>query len=390
MNSDERLDHWFAEGDNADEWARMREALSLSEGFALLFAVVPDGVTESLVADLVEVEAASDNRRIVTADAALAGDDSAVRGFLGVEANERVLLVLRTAQASRRNVEALERCLVQLNGRRDQIAARVRGPIIVLMRADTIRRVLDIAPDLYSVHAAQFRFVGMREPSEAPPWLLTSFEAIGVLGTDPGHIRLARTIRDLTTLADPPTIDTLCQAAAHPWDHDATPIQHLVWSALAWLFIHRHQQAEAREALSQAETAGRAWAVPFAFLRIRLLHIEHAIVTGDILAAAVLFEPILDLPEELLDPAHEVSTAVLARGVEIFDGSDRPERAKQLADECWRQLQYADTVREQTLITVAHVYAEHGPATRLQAIQTRWTQCFPDRPWPLSARQAQA
>src|SRR5690606_2500513 len=50
-----------------------------------------------------------------------------------------------------------------------------------------LRRVADLAPDLFSVHTASFRFYGGADLvfEEQPEWLLSDHEFVGLLGIDP-------------------------------------------------------------------------------------------------------------------------------------------------------------------------------------------------------------
>jgi len=203
------------------------------------------------------------------------------------------------------------------------------------------------------------------------------------LPTEP-EVSLVRTLRTLHCRSDAATAQALRHVTSQDWGLHTTPVQHLVWSALAWLSIQQSRRVEAQEALAQAETTARAWATPFALLRIRLLALEHAIASGDLLPAAALFEAVHERTEQLFGQLHTVTTTLLARGVEIFERTAHPDRAHELADECWRRLQYADAVTEQTLTTLTRHYAKQGLAGRVEAIEARWRQAFPESEGPIS------
>ncbi len=303
MNADE-IATWLAQGDNADEWSRLCDALALTDEFALFLALVPDAEAQSNIVALLAAEAKAEDRRVVHADALEAGADAPVRRFLAVDAEARAWLLLTTLAASRSDIEAFERCFLQLNMRRDQIVARVQRPMIVLLRPDARRRLVEVAPDLYSVHASQFRFgPGSRTPSLAR-----------VLG-EALHAALQR--RELDEL--------LADIVAAEFERAAS------------------NYAAARERI-----------------------------------------------EAGLGPHDQPSLDLLALGVELFATTAQPERARELANECWRRLRYVDEVRPETLAALAHFYAEHGPESRLAAVGQRWQQEFPARPWPWPARQAPA
>lgn len=172
----DELERWFDVADNRGEWARLRRALALEDGFALFVVDVPDVETEGRVVELL----AGEREPLMALDARSSGDEAPVRELL--RTRDR-LAVLRGVEASRWDLEALDRCLVQLNARRDQIAARAHALVIVLRR-DASARMLDVAPDLYSVHRARFRFARLIPPQPTPLWLLTDEEFAAVLDDD--------------------------------------------------------------------------------------------------------------------------------------------------------------------------------------------------------------
>jgi hypothetical protein len=174
----EQLDHWLAVADNGGEWERLRRALALEQGFVLLIVDVPDVGTEARVVELLAEE-----QMLVVLDARESGEQAPVRELLR-RRGDRV--VIRSVEASRSDVESLERCLVQLNMRRDQLVEREHVLVIVLRR-DAVARMIDVAPDLYSVHRARFRFARLVVPRPAPAWLLSDVEFAAVLDDDDGR-----------------------------------------------------------------------------------------------------------------------------------------------------------------------------------------------------------
>lgn len=175
--------------DNEREWARLDDALSLVSGFALLIVVVPDRESEAMV-DAWLGAWAERHARVLGRLSPLDGDRRATRRLLDADAGEVALL--QTTKASRSNVEALERCFVEINARRDQIAASFGGSLVISLRPDALRRLADVAPDLLSVHVAQFHLSEPLLARPAPPWLLPCFEAVGVLGVDPSFGSVSR------------------------------------------------------------------------------------------------------------------------------------------------------------------------------------------------------
>ncbi|KIG13752.1 hypothetical protein DB30_07598 [Enhygromyxa salina] len=166
--------------DNAEQWARLREAIELSEGFALLFVVVASLEAETLAVEGLGELAAEHDRDPILLDARADGAEAPVHR-LSSELGPRPLAVLRTHASLSRDREAFERCCVQLNGRRDQIVGQLAGPLVIVTRVDALRTLSDIAPDLFSVHAAQFHLSSAYDAGH-PDWLLLPHEAFGLLG----------------------------------------------------------------------------------------------------------------------------------------------------------------------------------------------------------------
>jgi hypothetical protein len=198
----EPLERWLAVADNRGEWERLRRALALEQGFVLLIVDVPDVGTEARVVELLARE-----QPVVVLDAQQGGEHTPVRELLR-RRGKRV--VIRSVEASRSDIEALEHCLVQLNTRRDQIVEHEHVLVIVLRR-DAVARIIDVAPDLYSVHRARFRFARLVQPRPAPAWLLSDQEFAAVLDDDgrPFDVRLA----DYSLLfdADEPFMSSLAE-----------------------------------------------------------------------------------------------------------------------------------------------------------------------------------
>ncbi|MCA9681401.1 MAG: hypothetical protein KC457_04330 [Myxococcales bacterium] len=159
---------WLEVAGNRDEWLRLHRALELEDGFALFVVDVPDPRTEERVVGLL----AEEYEGIEVLDARATGEDAPVRALLRGTGQ---IAVLRSVEASRWDIEGLERCLVQLNARRDQIAAQ-GGRLVLVLRRDAVERMLDVAPDLYSVHRARFRFARLEDPWSEPRWLISAAE----------------------------------------------------------------------------------------------------------------------------------------------------------------------------------------------------------------------
>lgn len=292
----EELERWFAVADNRGEWERLRRALALEQGFALLIVDVPDVGTETRVVELLAGE-----QEFVQLDARESDARAPVRELLQ-RRGERV--VLRSVEASRSDIEALERCLVQLNMRRDQIVAHEHVLVIVLRR-DAVARMIDVAPDLYSVHRARFRFARLVQPRPAPAWLLRDTEFAAVLDDDgrpleerlkhyewrflvlepivwpsDGHMQtlvqtparagiVARIFArhegvrclawpqplDLAQALAAPTLDLadiLRGSLRHTQTTGTSRLAYMCGSALAWMHLQRSELVEARAALDEA------------------------------------------------------------------------------------------------------------------------------------------
>ncbi|PRQ08569.1 NB-ARC domain-containing protein [Enhygromyxa salina] len=171
------------------EWKRIADTLSLGQGFALYFILVTSSDSEATVVEWLRREAIRSGLEW-TELWALGSDETSspapVHALLAEDSRRR-LTVLRTLTASRRDVGALERCFQELNPRRDVIVQRHDGPLVIVCRPDGLRRIVDVAPDLYSVYSAYFRFDALSDPEQRtqPSWLVLAHEAVGLTGLDP-------------------------------------------------------------------------------------------------------------------------------------------------------------------------------------------------------------
>lgn len=171
---------WLEFADNAEAWARLRRALEFSTRFSLLLVLVANLETEALAVDALLPLAGELERVPILLDARGLDADAPVRRLLG-DTDEQPLALLTTLASVSEDREAFERCFVQLNARRDQIAARLDGPLVVFVRLDALRWLISIAPDLFSVHTAQFHLSSPRDTGR-PAWLMLPHEEFGLLG----------------------------------------------------------------------------------------------------------------------------------------------------------------------------------------------------------------
>jgi hypothetical protein len=158
----------------------LTRALELGDGFELHFAIVPGPRQEQALADHLRQL----GERLGLAMIELQASSATLAAQL-VASDQPRLTLLRTVGASRRDPAALARCLVELNPRRDLIAGRHRGPLVIACRPDALRRVVELAPDLYSVHTSLVQIERPEHPRPPPSWRLFDHEAIGLLGLDP-------------------------------------------------------------------------------------------------------------------------------------------------------------------------------------------------------------
>ncbi|NVB42862.1 hypothetical protein G6O69_33890 [Pseudenhygromyxa sp. WMMC2535] len=197
-----RAEDWLALGDNRDAWARLSEGLRLAGSFELLIAEVvgPEGAAQ--LSALAGAHARALGRALVELDAA---DEDVVSQLRALHGEAAALIVLDTVGASRRASEQLASCLRTLNPLRDQLAAELSSPVLMILRPDGLRRLSDLAPDLFSVHTARFRFVGGEHPTleDRPRWLILDHECAGLLGIDPSFGPADRS-REPTLAREPP------------------------------------------------------------------------------------------------------------------------------------------------------------------------------------------
>ncbi|MFV8751195.1 hypothetical protein ACNOYE_11685 [Nannocystaceae bacterium ST9] len=170
-----------AEADEAAEWARLAQALELSSRFELFLIRVDDRSTEASVLERVEEFAETRSIAILDVDV---GTDAPVEQFLKADVAGPRIAVVRTLELAQANPAALQRLFLQINQRRDFVIERWNAPILVCLRPDTLALLPKLAPDLYSVHRAQFWFRAPLAFEPAPPWFLLVHEYAGLLGLD--------------------------------------------------------------------------------------------------------------------------------------------------------------------------------------------------------------
>lgn len=162
-----RVQVWLAQGNNQQEWDRLREALELADGFTFLAVSTENEAAERIVGELLAERAASEN--------------IAVRGFdLGVASPDR-LVVTRVldeiAAAPRRrwfyfwggpqarlHELDLGRAFLLLNQKREVISRDADAPFILALHPHDWILFRRNAPDFWSIYHAIFRFA----PAQAP------------------------------------------------------------------------------------------------------------------------------------------------------------------------------------------------------------------------------
>jgi len=158
VDTDSVEQRWLDTAGNRGEWKRVERALELSRGFALFVVDVPDVETEDRVCECLSSPCSA----IGELDAR-EGERNAPVNVLLREQSRRY--VIRTVEASRRDRGLFVECLAQLNQRRDQVVKRGHCVLIIVRRSE-VSSVPDIAPDLYSIHRARFRFARLAARGE--------------------------------------------------------------------------------------------------------------------------------------------------------------------------------------------------------------------------------
>ncbi|NJL24926.1 MAG: hypothetical protein HC902_06965, partial [Calothrix sp. SM1_5_4] len=208
--------------------------------------------------------------------------------------------------------------------RRDQIVAREHVLVIVLRR-DAVARMIAVAPDLYSVHRARFRFARLVTPRPAPAWLLSDAEFAAVLdddvrsrfelrteryallfamlelsptygvgvARDPVRDRITARIlarrervrclawprpQDLAQALDCPTTEVL-DVLTFAQRTGPRPLADLCATAMAWLHLQRSDVAQARAALALV-TQDRSMVSKHEWLRHQLLALLLDVAEG--------------------------------------------------------------------------------------------------------------
>ena len=175
---------------NRDEWKRLVTAIDLHEGFALFIVVVPDEVVAEVATKNLQELAAT--LGISVERYSLFGPQSVISSLLAQEPTHASFVIVDLVASSWRapDPERLAVALMQMNQRRDLIRDRVTGPLLVFVDREGRRSLVDHAPDLFSIHAAEFRFShGIRVSSVSlAGFMLGDYEAAGLLGWVPGFL----------------------------------------------------------------------------------------------------------------------------------------------------------------------------------------------------------
>jgi hypothetical protein len=172
---------WIERDDNRAKWRQLVEAVELNSSFALFVVVVPNAeIGRAVTASL---ESLAQALRRTSVSASLQGGEPAVRRLL--DARQPCLAVMSTVGDWRRpSFDQLRIALMQVNQRRDFVAARLGGPLFVVVDDEGRQALIEVAPDLWSVRTTEFRFRSGHElevDTALGRWL-SADELAGMLG----------------------------------------------------------------------------------------------------------------------------------------------------------------------------------------------------------------
>ncbi|MFO7563286.1 MAG: hypothetical protein R6X02_11640 [Enhygromyxa sp.] len=191
--------------------------------------------------------------------------------------------------------------------------------LVIVLRRDLVARMLDVAPDLYSVHRARFRFARLVRPRPVPDWLLTDWEFAAVVVDDGqsfadrvdrfsallsspegrrhwllgcNNARLASRLItrfeglrpivhprpvDLASALESPSVDTaelLRDSLRTARASASSYLAHLCAAALMWMHLQRSELEQSRAILDELSLHGRG-AGPFSLVRVELLQLHQ-------------------------------------------------------------------------------------------------------------------
>lgn len=177
---------WIERDDNRAQWRRLIDAVDLSSGFSLFVAIVPNSaIGRALVESLGSLAEAVQRAPLI---ASVDDQEPAIRRLLDAR-HGRCLAVMDTiGGGSRPSLDELRIALMQINQRRDVVAARLDGPLFLIVDDEGRQALIEFAPDLWSIRVAEFRFRSGRElelGTTLGRWL-SADELAGMLGLSPG------------------------------------------------------------------------------------------------------------------------------------------------------------------------------------------------------------
>lgn len=190
---------------NQAEWQRLVAAVELTPGFAIFVVVVSEPslaepVTRALET-LMEQHGVARCERWYDSDPL----DVLVAASPDRPRYQIISLVPREVGSLRDDPERTTALLMRLNQRRDVIRTRLAGPLFLLVDRERMRSFPGYAPDLWSAHAAVFRFGrGIRiDAIDIARFLISDYDIAGLLGLVPGYVDTAPSLVPSLEIAIP-------------------------------------------------------------------------------------------------------------------------------------------------------------------------------------------
>src|SRR5690606_31273950 len=130
-------------------------------GFALFVVIVPNPEIGAAIDGSLERLAHGLRRFHVRGWASSA--EPAVRSLLAAPRGPCLAVVKTLDGWSRPGFDQLRIALMQINQRRDFVASRLDGPLILIVDDEGRQALIEVAPDLWSIRVSEFRFRSGRE-----------------------------------------------------------------------------------------------------------------------------------------------------------------------------------------------------------------------------------
>lgn len=355
---------------NQAEWPRLVAAVELTPGFAIFVVVVSEPSlaepVEQVIATLMEQHGVARCERWYDSDpldVLLAASPDRPRYQI-------ISLVPREVGSLRDDPERNTALLMRLNQRRDVIRTRLAGPLFLLVDRERMRSFPGYAPDLWSAHAAVFRFGrGIRIDAID----IARFLIPGV------HDQRDADVAQLAALLRRGDTAGLVATFPRPAPSDR-PRDHFVIVGHAWHLVASERIPEFYALLPALRASAERWGDPLALLRADLLDAYAREAIGDSEGALAIYDELAPRVDALFDPHSSEALWLQLRRATLSERTGRHADAIALADDAWIRLRYVDEAQPAILRDLAHVFVRHTKLERATLALARWREAVEGQP----------